>query len=198
MLLRLHTNRYIPLMITILLEIALVFEQSKDYLVKFIERSNKVSKQAVIAFMESDKVPAKFRTSRVTTLKVIRELETDRIKVIKEGWRRGQAQYLIINDKSHYRKISENLSALIDTVRKNEINRYKLPLKRKGGRPGELDHLSGIDGILLNLLLSLIDINTKIHSGSDIRVLQSKVIDILVMVAGKKMEELRIVTPFTM
>lgn len=172
----------------------MVFEESRDYVVKFIANHKEpVSKQAVIDYMGSEKVPAQYRTSRVTTLNIIKELESGgRIKVLK-GTRRGQSHRLIINDESQYKKISDDLLGLANTIKKNEIDRYKLLLKRKGG--GKPIHLSGLDGIILSLLFSLIIINGTIRSDADLRRLYWKVIALMSQVAAKKIEELSIESP---
>jgi hypothetical protein len=69
-------NTNILRMITISLEITLVFEESRNYIIKFIANHKEpVSEQAIIDYMESKEVPAQFRTSRVTTSNIIKELE---------------------------------------------------------------------------------------------------------------------------
>ena len=93
----------------------LVFQESKDIILNYIiECKGKASKNNVRVFMEESKdplgivrikIPEEFRTSNVTTLGIIKELEDDdRIKVLK-GKRHGQSHLLIFNYESEFKKI---------------------------------------------------------------------------------------------
>ena len=70
--------------------------------------------------MDSNEVPKEYGTSRVPTLKLIKELEAaGRIKVLnKDDWRSGQAQFLIINDTSQFDWITGQIENIETMFRK--------------------------------------------------------------------------------
>lgn len=73
--------------------------------------------------MTSKKVPKEFKTSRMTTIKLINELEeSGRIEVLRgEGdeWRQGQPHYLMVNDKSWFDYISGQITNIGDFLREH-------------------------------------------------------------------------------
>jgi hypothetical protein len=79
-------------------------EKCKQHVLDFIGGHEPCSKEDVINFMKSDSVPKEYRTWRVQTRNLIKELEeADRVKVQnKNGWESGQAQFLILNNKNRY------------------------------------------------------------------------------------------------
>ena len=116
-------------MTSILVEIALAltlvqlqhkYQKSKEYILKYIDIHERPSKQDVIDYMDSNEVPKEYGTSRVPTLKLIKELEAaGRIKVLnKDDWRSGQAQFLIINDTSQFDWITGQIENIETMFRK--------------------------------------------------------------------------------
>ena len=78
-----------------------------------IECPTRPTKNNVVDYMNSKNFPDKIRTSRVTTLGIISEMENlGTIKIIKAGERRGQRHYIIINDKNELNQIHSMLSEI--------------------------------------------------------------------------------------
>lgn len=61
--------------------------------------------------MKSEEVPEEYRTWRVQTRNLVKELEdADRIRIQnKNGWESGQTQFLIINNKNRYNWIIQQI-----------------------------------------------------------------------------------------
>jgi hypothetical protein len=148
----------------------LVFKESKDYILKFIRSADKPTKNDVIDYMSSKKVPQKkFRTSRMTTIGIINELEASgRLKVLKpEGWRQGQPYHLVANDSSDFVRISEQLTNLESMLRQHP-------------------QLEAQDHLLNLLLINLARANKYIKNEGDKQTLNQKIIDLLLKIRYKK------------
>ena len=173
----------------------LVFQESKDIILNYItECKGKASKNNVPVFMEKSKnplgivrikIPEEFRTSNVTTLGIIKELEDDdRIKVLK-GKRHGQSHLLIFNYGSQFKKIDESVTGTRKAVEnlpwiENAVKHYRKP--RKGGLwlPNDVD-------TIMSMLLNLLDRTDKIPVQSDAQILEKKIIDLMKLINKKKM-----------
>lgn len=168
-------------LITILLEITLVLEESKKLIVKFVaDYDGNPTKNQVVDYMSSQ-APAEFRTSRVTTLSIIDELDGDRIRVLK-GERRGQSHRLSINDKSRFDWIDQQLTKIIMDIEKMDKDKLEvtLPLK-KGGTVSMPSNLFKI----INLCTLAYHTSRQIKNDSDQRVLNDKILQAMVSMGIK-------------
>ena len=85
-------------------------EENKEKIRNFIiKKDGKVTKNNVVDYMEKE---GEDGSSRVTTLKMIDDLESAGIIEVLRGKRQGQSHYLRINTKNEYNRISEELSKI--------------------------------------------------------------------------------------
>ncbi len=138
--------------------------------------------------MNSKVKPAHLRTSRVTTLNLIKELESGgRIKVLKEGWRQGQSHHLVFNDKNEFDKVNERLSNIakrIEKLKKDETE-ITLPLKKGGSVSIPANTLD-----LVNLCLLVRYTSQFIKNESDQQVLYNKILQLMVNISIKSLPRL--------
>ena len=173
-------------MITILLEITLVLEESKKLIVKYIADYNgNPTKNQVIEYMNSH-APAEYRTSRVTTLSIINELDGDRIRVMKGG-RRGQGHHLSLNDKSQFDWLMHELSKIEKRIEKMKHEEPEMRFKIKDGSTKSIPSSS-----LTIATLCVIAYHTsrRIKNESDQRVLNDKILQLMIKVGIKNLEHL--------
>ena len=115
-------------------------------------------------------VPQNQKTSRVITIKLIKELEAGgRIKVSK-GERQGQSHRLRINIESLFNKYSQNLPDIQKLIEDLEI-----PLGREA------------DLIMWNFLFKL-DFVNRLPFEKDAQILNQKILKLLLLLAAKKIE----------
>ncbi len=146
----------------------MVSAESKEYIVNFIRRTDKPTKNDVVDYMASKKVPEKkFRTSRMTTIKIINQLEkSGRITVHKTvGWRRGQPHYLTANDKSDFIEIMEQITNIGIMLR---------------------EHPEAEDRCLNLVLINLARANKYIKDENDKQTLNQRIIDLLLKIRYKE------------
>lgn len=165
-----------------------LFKESKDLVLKYIRKhGGKATKNNVVDYMSSDEVEEKFRTSRMTTWNMIKELEEgNRIKVKKKGERQGQSHYLIINDKSVFDQINNDLSSL-----ENQIDKIIESTKSKI-RSGKIKGEHGIPTptkeqmlIVYKLAIQLALVKQDIMSEDDRKFLIGKIHDLILSIVLK-------------
>ena len=156
---------------------------------KFISDHNgTANKQQVIDHMTSStEVPAQFRTSRVTTLNLIDELDGDRIRVLKRE-RKGQSDRLSINDKSRFDWIDQHLTKIAMAIKKMDEDKPEitLPLKKGGtiSMPSNMFELIGLVGLAYHT-------SRQIKNESDQRLLNDKIPQAMVDMGIKTVGQFR-------
>jgi hypothetical protein len=89
--------------------VVMVSKASIDLIRQYIiDREGHATKSEVVKFMQNE-VPENLKLSRDTTMKVIDNMENI---VVSKGERRGQSHKLLIEDKSHFNRIGEELTEL--------------------------------------------------------------------------------------
>lgn len=141
-------------------------QKNKERIIDYINSHERVTKQDIIDYMKSG-VP-KDRTSRVTTLNLIKELEAaGRIKVLnKDDWRQGQSQYLVINDKNQFDWITEQIENIETMFTKDHPEEYR----------------KGLDYLLHNLSR----VHKYIKNENDRFILNEKIINTMLKIRYKK------------
>lgn len=155
----------------------MVSEESKKLVVKFVtDFKGNPTKHQVADYMSSEAVPAEFRTSWVTTLSIIDELDGDRIRVMK-GMRRGQSHRLSINDKSRFDWIDQQLTKITMNIKKMDQDKPEitLPLEKGGtvSMPSNILELISLCGLAYHT-------SRQIKNENDQRVLNDKILQAMV------------------
>ncbi len=156
-------------------------QESKEIILKYIiERRGKATKNNVVDYMNSKDVPGEFRTSRMTTLDIIDELESDdRINVLK-GERKGQSHYLIFNHESEFYQIDQELSKIEKVIdRLPEV--VEKTVKTHKGLTRDLSMEIGMWN-----LLDLLDRTSKIPIEKDAQILYKKIIKLMLTLNYKR------------
>lgn len=172
-------------MITILLEITLVFEESKKLIVKFIgEYGGTPTKNQVVDYMNKVK-PVEFQTSRVTTLSLIDELDGDRIRVLK-GERRGQSHRLSINDNSRFDWIDQHLSKIAKDIEKMDKDKPEEMVKTKKGKTFPASELHSV--LTITSLCALVAHTSRdIKNKNDQQILNNKILQLMFNIGIKNL-----------
>jgi hypothetical protein len=86
-----------------------------------IRCEGKAIKNDVVNYMNSQDVPEEYRTSRVTTLNTIYQLEVTGIIKISKGKRRGQSHHLFINSDNEFNRLLVQIEELEESLIKHSI-----------------------------------------------------------------------------
>lgn len=147
----------------------------------------KATLNKVVDYMDfNEEVPSKLRTSRMTTLRLINELEKGgRIKILK-GERQGQSHRLSINNNSEFKEINQQISKLEGYIdRLKIVKKIEEPRKHKG-------HISVSDEefIFMHILMTLVRINL-LPFEKDSQILYRKIIRLMTALALKKIRSMK-------
>jgi hypothetical protein len=153
---------------------------SKEKILRYIEEHDgKKMKQDVVDFMSSEAVPEELRSSRVPTLKVLKELQSEnRIKV--SGIRQGQSHFLSINRDNDFDLITKKLIIYKQLIEKLPFTEIVKPRK---DRPWTWTSDEEIVRFGLEKLLVR---TSKIPIMHDADILYKKIINLSTMLTLKK------------
>jgi hypothetical protein len=143
----------------------LVLQESKELIVEYIRRhGGEATKNDVAKYMEKVE-PEQYRTSRMTTYGLLKELEeTRRIRALK-GARKGQSHKLIYNDRNTFDEISEQITNIGTMLR---------------------EHPESEDRMLNLVLINLARTHKYIKNENDKQSLNQRIIDLLLKIRYKR------------
>lgn len=143
----------------------MVFQESKELIIEYVKkRDGEATKNNVAKYMEKVK-QEQYRTSRMTTYVLLKELEeAKRIRAVK-GARTGQSHNLIYNDRSDFDQIA------------NQITNIGIMLH---------EHPEAEDRMLNLALINLAKTHKYIKNEKDKQSLTQRIIDLLLKIRYKK------------
>ena len=143
------------------------------------------TKRQVYDHMSSEAVPAEFRTSWVTTLSLINELDGDRLTVTK-GERRGQSHFLSINNDSRFESIVQQLVKIEKQIEKIEEDKPETVLSlKKGGTVSMPSHMFS----LVALCWLSAQVSRDIKNKDDVALLNDKILQLMVDMGMKNIRQ---------
>lgn len=144
------------------------YEKTKELIEQYIyDSKGEATQNDVVHHIE--KAPKQVRTSRVTTIGLIEELEKGHRIKISKGERQGQSHRLSTNTKSQFNRFNQNLPAIEKHIEELQTM----------GREADL--------IMWNLLFKLDVVNRTLFE-KDAQILNQKILKLLLLLVRKKVE----------
>jgi len=153
--------------------ITMVLQESKELIVEYIKKRNgQANKNDVARYMEDEVKKEEYRTSRMTTYGILKELEeAKRIRAVKSA-RKGQSHKLIYNDRNDYDQIAEQITNIGTMLR---------------------EHPEAQDRMLNLAIINLARTHKYIKNENDKQSLTKRIIDLLLKIRYKKEDLLSII-----
>ena len=160
-------------------------QASKELIRKYIEEHDgKKIKKNVVDYMNSE-VPEELRISRVPTLNLIKELQSEnRIKV--KGKRQGQSHFLSINNDSRFESIVQQLVKIEKQIEKIDEDKPETILGlKKGGTISMPSHMFS----LIALCWLSAQVSRDIKNKDDLALLNDKILQLIVDMGMKNIRQ---------